>query len=466
MKMKKFVSIILAVALLFTMAVPVYAEAECDIHKDADWNGFCDVCNKNFNDLQPGVTLFNIMLENKVISVCRVTSESVSTPGVVMYLMSFSEYFKCVRYLELLEYAETELYDYYSWEDDNEYGRDYVEVFFRGERVDLKDGNNDLFFAVFEKKQDNIEIENYPELTELREYYQYNDTVFIDGNHEHQDKNYDEKCDICPFAYTAEDMHVHTDPDYDMICDICSMQAFSDEQGVNTTIIINGEYLYLIVCISGVTSFRSLELYFKYDEDFLMPIVGYSNIGFGENGRLRPAENGALYAYFGNPYESVSVPQESPYLFTYAFLIANPDFNAANCPVMSKFDIVNVVTEDGSECKFNYPFIIDSTHTHIDENSDDICDICEVAMFPYHECIDENYDTVCDICGGPVYYWGDMNCDGSITAADARIALRISAQLEEADEYTLFVGDLDGDGRITASEARKILRVAALIDTF
>lgn len=59
---------------------------------------------------------------------------------------------------------------------------------------------------------------------------------------------------------------------------------------------------------------------------------------------------------------------------------------------------------------------------------------------------------------------GDMNGDGAVTAADARLALRIAARLDRLDEYTLLAGDLDSDGKITSSEARKILRVAARLD--
>ena len=59
-----------------------------------------------------------------------------------------------------------------------------------------------------------------------------------------------------------------------------------------------------------------------------------------------------------------------------------------------------------------------------------------------------------------------MNCDGRINASDARVALRVSAKIQETTLYVLYVGDFDGDGKITASEARKILRVAAQIDSF
>ena len=62
---------------------------------------------------------------------------------------------------------------------------------------------------------------------------------------------------------------------------------------------------------------------------------------------------------------------------------------------------------------------------------------------------------------------GDANGDGKITAADARIVLRISAQLEKVDKYTqpFEVFDVNGDGKITASDARKVLRISAKLES-
>ena len=58
---------------------------------------------------------------------------------------------------------------------------------------------------------------------------------------------------------------------------------------------------------------------------------------------------------------------------------------------------------------------------------------------------------------------GDVNADGKITAADARLALRLSAGLETIDKMKVSVTviDYNGDGKITAADARKILRKAA-----
>ena len=61
---------------------------------------------------------------------------------------------------------------------------------------------------------------------------------------------------------------------------------------------------------------------------------------------------------------------------------------------------------------------------------------------------------------------GDVNGDGKITAADARIILRISAKLESAENYNLplEVFDMNKDGDLTAADARLALRKSAKLE--
>jgi len=59
---------------------------------------------------------------------------------------------------------------------------------------------------------------------------------------------------------------------------------------------------------------------------------------------------------------------------------------------------------------------------------------------------------------------GDVNGDGAVKAADARLALRYSAKLEELSENQIKAADVDNSGKVTASDARKILRVSAKLD--
>lgn len=53
---------------------------------------------------------------------------------------------------------------------------------------------------------------------------------------------------------------------------------------------------------------------------------------------------------------------------------------------------------------------------------------------------------------------GDIDGDGSVTAADARLALRTSVGSEELSHLQRAAADVDGDGQITAADARAILR--------
>lgn len=58
----------------------------------------------------------------------------------------------------------------------------------------------------------------------------------------------------------------------------------------------------------------------------------------------------------------------------------------------------------------------------------------------------------------------DIDCDGEVTAADARLALRHSAKIEYLQELSYYAADVDGQNGITAADARLILRKAAKLD--
>lgn len=70
--------------------------------------------------------------------------------------------------------------------------------------------------------------------------------------------------------------------------------------------------------------------------------------------------------------------------------------------------------------------------------------------------------------GLPAYEIGDVDNDGRISAADARLALRGSVGLEkmEKDTQRFLSADADGDGNITSADARLILRVSVNLDKF
>lgn len=61
---------------------------------------------------------------------------------------------------------------------------------------------------------------------------------------------------------------------------------------------------------------------------------------------------------------------------------------------------------------------------------------------------------------------GDVNSDGRVNAADARITLRVAARIDKADDIALLAANCDGKANVTASDARIILRVSARLQSF
>ena len=59
---------------------------------------------------------------------------------------------------------------------------------------------------------------------------------------------------------------------------------------------------------------------------------------------------------------------------------------------------------------------------------------------------------------------GDVNGDGKITAADARMAMRAAVGLEKLNDKQKKAADMDNDGKITAADAREIMRKAVGLD--
>jgi hypothetical protein len=67
----------------------------------------------------------------------------------------------------------------------------------------------------------------------------------------------------------------------------------------------------------------------------------------------------------------------------------------------------------------------------------------------------------------PEIAWGDANCDGQVTAADAALVLRSIVGLNELTAQGTLNADVDGDGEITAEDAALILRyIVKLIENF
>jgi|GEM_PF-3249634 len=61
-------------------------------------------------------------------------------------------------------------------------------------------------------------------------------------------------------------------------------------------------------------------------------------------------------------------------------------------------------------------------------------------------------------------YYGDVDFNGNVTAADARQILRYSVLLDTPEDYHISFGDFDADGVLSALDARFCLRVAVHLD--
>lgn len=62
------------------------------------------------------------------------------------------------------------------------------------------------------------------------------------------------------------------------------------------------------------------------------------------------------------------------------------------------------------------------------------------------------------------YLLGDVNMDGQITAADARLALQFAADVVTYNKQQAVMADVNYDGFLSASDSRKILRISAQLD--
>jgi hypothetical protein len=75
--------------------------------------------------------------------------------------------------------------------------------------------------------------------------------------------------------------------------------------------------------------------------------------------------------------------------------------------------------------------------------------------------------TVSHTSGSAAYTYvafGDVNSDGKVTAADARLVLRASAGIDKLTEAQQKNADADSNGKITAADARIILRISAKLE--
>ena len=274
-------------------------------------------------------------------------------------------------------------------------------------------------------------------------------------------------CEVCGQKYGQKAPHMNKT--LSGACEVCGDDFSADISGINTSVIILNDYLLYTIYFTDVKSFKSLSFDFAYDPEvfFSADEAHYGDFSKADINFI----SGPTYLYQCDfvTADGYEIDEEMPILISFALYYSNAEtFSYKDIPNSANFTFTDVIMTDNTvECTVNDVISVDSRHDHVDNDSDCFCDLC-TELITDKNCThaDENYDCKCDYCSGPVFYYGDMNCDGKINASDARTALRISARIQETTVYALFVGDFDSDGRITASEARKILRVAARLDSF
>lgn len=70
-------------------------------------------------------------------------------------------------------------------------------------------------------------------------------------------------------------------------------------------------------------------------------------------------------------------------------------------------------------------------------------------------------NTFAAVCNAAGYIIADVNFDGSVTSADARLVLRFSSKLESFSQLQRALADVNNDGIVTAADSRIILQMAA-----
>ena len=117
------------------------------------------------------------------------------------------------------------------------------------------------------------------------------------------------------------------------------------------------------------------------------------------------------------------------------------------------------------------PYITEQFYVYMCSNGADVVvkpeDIIKIAAYDFvlHISVNDPARYVEEAQGavGVESFLGDVSMDGQITAQDARLALRISVDLEPditPDTYRYIMADVKTDGAVTAEDARSLLRIS------
>lgn len=222
-------------------------------------------------------------------------------------------------------------------------------------------------------------------------------------------------------------------------------------------VFISGENEFTVTT-EGLDIYGTNELFYYSSSDGKVTLRGVFPSAIDEKGLLEiPSEiNGMPVTSIGNNcvtyndyVENVVIPASVTDIGAYAF------YNCRNLKDVYIFaDSAEI--ESGAIGWVNGPVFDKGITIHGAKGSSAEKYAAEKGMF-FHECsafhVTEKYNL------------GDVNNDGNVNAADARIVLRTAAKLETMTAAQFSAADIMRDYSITAADARIILRVAAQLES-
>lgn len=224
----------------------------------------------------------------------------------------------------------------------------------------------------------------------------------------------------------------------------------------NEPVVINGQNEFT-VNTEGLDIYAKNEQYYYSVSDGKVTLRGVYFAAIDENRLLEiPAEiDGMPVTAIGNNavsvdyIESVLIPASVTDIGAYAFVKCDNLKDVYIFADSAEIDSCAIGWVNGSV--FNKGITI---HAAKGSNAEKYA--MEKDMF-FHECSEYHITEK--------YSYGDINNDGNINAADARLVLRTAAKLETMTPAKFLAADITRDYSITAADARIILRVAAQLES-
>lgn len=265
----------------------------------------------------------------------------------------------------------------------------------------------------------------------------------------------------------------------------------------------------------GVGAFNDTAWYKNFDIDFVIINVNSQNamlIGYKGNDKdvkvpitIAKIGNGAFMD--NDSVETVILPERTKSIGAYAFA------NCSNLSEITALGDINIIGENafqGTKWFEEYPgdyigigkvfikykgseevAVIPNTYSVVSDGAFEGCKktfavkvpasvdtIGETAFFTFSDQINNHFAEIYAYAGTHALEYaqanglaytvlnrpGDLDGDGKITAADARLVLRIVAKLDKKTNENTLTADVTGDDTVKADDARMMLRIAAKLD--